>query len=198
MGTIVAARFQEQDQIDRAIAALADTGIAREKMSNFYVNPPGQHDLYPIGGDRDDSPGAHETGEGVAKGAATGGALGAAAGLTGVAVFGPIGPAVGALVGAHIGGLMGGLSEMKEKGEDEKNTADGPGSQNELTQRKSGMLLAVEFDAQDADALARTLKSFGGVDIETAQGTIVEGDWQDFDPLRTPTFIAMPTTSHTS
>jgi len=208
MGTIVAARFQEQDQVDSAIAALTGTGIAREQMSSFYVNPPGQHNMYSIGGDRDDSPGAHETGEGVAKGAATGGAVGAVAGLTGAPVFGPIGPAVGALVGAHIGGLMGGLSGMKEKGEGEKSTADGPGTENVFTQRKSGMLLAVGLgtleaqvsDSSDAkrDEIVRVLRSFGGKDVELAEGTIIEGDWQDFDPLLVPTFIAPPTTNRTS
>ncbi len=208
MGTIVAARFQEQSQIDSAIAALAGTGIPLDQMSNFYVNPPGQHDMYPIGGDRDESPGAHNSAEGVAKGAATGGALGAAAGLTGVAVFGPIGPAVGALVGAHIGGLMGGLSEMKEKGETEKSTEDSPGHQNVLAQRKSGMLLAVGLgdrqvqivNSSDArrDEVVRVFKRFGGEDIELADGIIVEGDWQDFDPIKPPTFITPPTSERSS
>jgi len=208
MGTIVAARFQEQEHVDSAIAALTSVGISRDSISSFYVNPPGQHNIYSIGGDRDDSPGAHETGEGVAKGAAAGGAIGAAAGLTGVAVFGPIGPAVGALVGAHIGGLMGGLSEMKEKGESEKSTADGSGVENELIQRKSGMLLAVALGAQGAQVSAasnteredivRLLQQFGGKDIETADGTIIDGDWQDFDPLLIPTFIKPLDTSRTS
>lgn len=208
MGNIVAARFQEQVQVDGAIAALTDAGIVREKMSSFYFNPPGQHNTYAIGGDRDDSPGAHETGEGVVKGASTGSAIGIAAGLTGVALFGPVGPAIGALVGAHVGGLVGGLSEMKEKGEGEKSTDEGSGRQNELAQRKSGMILAVsaddhgpeavDFSALAYDKLVQMLQEFGGEDIELAQGDIVEGDWHDFDPLSVPKFISPPTTDRTS
>jgi len=208
MGVIVAARFQEQEHLDKAIEALSNVGVNRERMSGFYVNPPGQHDMYAIGGDRNDSPGAHETGTGVAKGAATGGTLGMVAGLTGAAVFGPIGPAVGALVGAHIGGLVGGLSEMKEKGEDEKGTSDGPGTQNELAQRKSGMLLGVALDVLASSSsgthvagreeIIRVLQSCGGQDVELADGSIVDGDWVDFDPLLTPAFITPPNENRTS
>lgn len=207
MGTIVAARFQEQEQVDAAIAAIMETGVAREHMSSFYLNPPGQHNTYAIGGDRDDSPGAHESGEGVAKGVTTGGAIGAAAGLTGVALFGPVGPAIGALVGAHVGGLLGSLSEMKEKGEGEKATADGSGYQNELAQRKSGMILAVAAGDMmgvassahpEHDQLVQMLINAGGQDIELAEGSIVEGDWQDFDPLQIPKFITLPTPNRTS
>ena len=123
MSQIIAGRFNEQDQVTRAIAAMVDAGFPQDGISSFYLNPPGQHNLYSIGGDRDDSPGAHEASTGVAAGAATGGAVGAGVGLIGAPVFGPVGPAVGALVGAHVGGLIGSLSQMKEKGEDEEPAA---------------------------------------------------------------------------
>lgn len=191
MTRIIAGRFQEQEQVTQVVDALHDAGIAAECVSSFYVNPPGQHNLYSIGGDREDSPGAHETGTGVATGAATGGAVGAAVGLTGVPLFGPVGPAVGALVGAHVGGLIGSLTQMKEKGETEKSTAEAAGSDNEMHQRKAGMMLAVSIAAPGAtgpgeDEIVRLMRAFGGHDIEEAEGSIVGGNWEDFDPLSAP------------
>lgn len=191
MARIIAGRFQEQEQVTQVLDALRDAGVESARVSSFYVNPPGQHNLYSIGGDREDSPGAHETGTGIATGAATGGAVGAAVGLTGAPVFGPVGPAVGALVGAHIGGLIGSLSQMKEKGESEASTEDAEGSDNEMHQRKAGMMLAVALEASGAstpneEEIVRLIQVFGGHDIEQAEGSIVDGNWEDFDPLSAP------------
>lgn len=56
MATVIAARMQLQDQVDQAIGELERAGFAREHIASFYVNPPGQHATYPIGGDRFESP----------------------------------------------------------------------------------------------------------------------------------------------
>lgn len=200
MAHIIAGRFQEQEQVTQVIDAMVDAGVAQDRISTFYLNPPGQHNLYSIGGDRDDSPGAHETAAGVTTGAATGGVIGAAAGLTGAPFFGPVGPAIGALVGAHVGGLIGSLSNMKEKGEGEAGTDEDDGAENAHRQRKSGLLVAVSLDGVDGlDApggagdrqqeIVRVLHLFGADDIEEADGTIIDGDWQDFDPLQAPKLI---------
>ena len=95
------------------------------------------------------------------------------------------------LVGAHIGGLIGSLSQMKEKGESEASTAEADGSDNEMHQRKAGMLLAVAVDAPGAttpaeEEIVRLMRAFGGHDIEQAEGNIVDGNWEDFDPLSAP------------
>lgn len=193
MSHIIAGRFKEQDQVTRAIDAMVDAGFAQERISSFYLNPPGQHNLYSIGGDRDDSPGAHETATGVATGAATGGAVGAGVGLIGAPVFGPVGPAIGALVGAHVGGLIGSLSQMKEKGENEEaapSDAKNDVSDNTVRQRKSGLMLAVSADGSQAHQSAvALLRQLGAEDIEQAEGTIINGDWQDFDPLKPPQLL---------
>ena len=200
MAHIIAGRFQEQEQVTQVIDAMLDAGVAQDRICSFYLNPPGQHNLYPIGGDREDSPGAHETAAGVATGATTGGVVGAAVGLTGAPFFGPVGPAVGALVGAHVGGLIGSLTQMKEKGEGEAATEEDDGDANATRQRKSGMLVAVSLDGtQGLDALGaadnrqqeivRVLHLFGADDIEEADGVIIDGDWQDFDPLQAPKLI---------
>ncbi|MBC7414533.1 MAG: hypothetical protein H7327_06325 [Herminiimonas sp.] len=193
MFNIIAGRFKEQDQATRALDALVDAGFAAERICSFYLNPPGQHNLYSVGGDRDESPGAHEAGTGIAAGAVTGGAVGAGVGMLGAPVFGPVGPAVGALVGAHVGGLIGSLTQMKEKGEQEDASADdsrGDVVDNELQQRESGLMVAVSTDSGSSqnDAVS-VLRKLGAQDIEHAQGTIVNGDWEDFDPLLPPQLL---------
>jgi hypothetical protein len=180
---IIAGRFPSQDEANHAIAELQRSGFAREHISAFYVNPPGQHDTFPIGGDRANSPGAKETDKGVATGAVTGAAAGAAAGTT----LGPVGTAIGGLVGAHVGGLVGGVSQMKEKGEAGEHGED---AENAAPLRKSGMLVAVAADDRAHEELAiKVLRSVGADDAERAEGTIENGDWRDFDPLATPALL---------
>lgn len=61
MSTIIAGHFQLQDEIDRARGELAGAGFAEDRISAFFVNQPGQHDMTPIGGDHLQSAGAKET-----------------------------------------------------------------------------------------------------------------------------------------
>lgn len=180
MSTIIAGRFLQQSQIDDTIEELVRAGFARERISSFYVNPPGQHDSFPIGGDHAISPGAHESDKGVAKGAAAGAVVGVAA----TPFLGPVGAVTGGLLGAHVGGLIGSLSEMKEKGETGEHAED---ADNAVPLRHSGMLLAVAIGDQDnEDHAINVLRSAGAVELERAEGTIENGDWTDFDPTATP------------
>ena len=180
MSRILAGHFQLQEQIDQARRALIDAGFAEDRISAFYVNQPGQHDLYELGGDREKSPGAKETPEGVTVGVAAGGVLGAAIGVAASLVTGPVAPVVGALVGAHVGSLYS-LSKMKEAGEDEE------GDENRAEPRKAGMLIAVALatDGEESRALD-VLHGLGADHIERADGSIVGGDWSDFNPLSLP------------
>ena len=84
MSRILAGHFQLQDEVDAARAALLQAGFADSRISAFFVNQPGQHDLHELGGDRDMSPGAKETPEGIAEGAAVGAAVGAGVGAAAV------------------------------------------------------------------------------------------------------------------
>lgn len=180
MTHIIAGRLQQQDQVEQATEQLVQAGFPRDQISSFFVNPAGQHDLYPVGGDRDKSPGAHESDTGWVTGATAGGAIGAAVGLAGTVVAGPLGPALGALVGAHTGSLVGTLSSMKEKGENE----DG---ENEVPQRQSGMLVAVgTADEHQERTALEVLQGLGADQLEQAEGIIEQGDWKDFDPLMPP------------
>ncbi len=187
MAHIIAGHIQQQDQVAHLLDALRDAQFDEGKITSFYLNPPGQHDLYPTGGDRDQSPGAKETGTGLAYGMAGGGFVGAAIGLAGTPVMGPLAPALGAAVGAHLGSLMGVVSELKEKGEDEA------GGENAREQRHAGMMVAVSVadPAQEKTALD-VLRSFGAKEIERSEGEIIDGDWRDFDPLDIPDLIDRP------
>ncbi|HSD78830.1 MAG TPA: hypothetical protein VLA98_15550, partial [Solirubrobacteraceae bacterium] len=52
MAHIVAAEFKEFAQAEAALAALRGEGFAASQLTTFYLNAPGQHATYPIGGDR--------------------------------------------------------------------------------------------------------------------------------------------------
>jgi hypothetical protein len=184
MSTIIAGHFQLQDEVDLARNALAGAGFPEDRISSFFVNQPGQHDLTPIGGDHLQSPGAKETPIGVLEGTAAGGAIGLALGAATSVVTGPVGPIVGGLVGAHVGSLYS-FHKMKESGESET------GGENAAEPRKPGMLLAVALDdpAQEGRVL-ELLRGLGANHIERAEGSIVGGDWVDFDPLSYPVIVA--------
>lgn len=188
MSTIIAGRFQLQEDVERARRALADAGFDAGRISGFYLSQPGQHDATPIGGDHIQSPGAKETPEGVVQGVATGGAVGAAIGAATSPVTGPLGPVVGGLVGGHVGSLFS-FSKMKERGEAEEGS-----SENRVPPREAGMLVAVAFDNDGSDGLADkavdVLRQLGARHIERAEGNIVDGDWADFDPASRPQLIA--------
>ena len=184
MSTIIAGRFQLQDEVDRARAALVEAGFDADRISGFYLTQPGQHDMTPIGGDHIQSPGAKEAPEGVLQGVATGGAVGAAVGAATIPVTGPLGPLVGGLVGGHVGSLFS-FSKMKDRGEPEE------GGENAVPPRPAGMLVAVAFDdAQREEAAITALRRVGAHHLERAQGNIVDGDWADFDPSSRPDVIA--------
>jgi len=184
MSTIIAGRFQLQEEVDQARDALVAAGFEADRISGFYLTQPGQHDMTPIGGDHLQSPGAKEAPEGVVKGVATGGAVGAAVGVATSPLTGPLGPVVGGLVGGHIGSLFS-FSKMKDRGEPEE------GGENAVAPRSAGMLVAVAFDdaGRERDAID-LLRRLGAHHIERAAGNIVDGDWADFDPASLPDVVA--------
>lgn len=184
MSTIIAGHFQLQDEIDQARRELVNAGFAADRISGFFVNQPGQHDMTPIGGDHMQSAGAKETPLGVLEGTSVGGMVGVAVGAATSIVTGPAGPIVGGLVGAHVGSLFS-FSKMKDGGEAEA------GGENQAEPRPTGMLVAVAIDdgpGQENRAL-EVLRDLGAHHIERAEGSIVDGDWVDFDPLSMPALI---------
>ena len=178
MANIIAGRFDQQTSADEARAEILRAGFSEDQVSTFYVSPPGQHDMTPFGGDEMESHGAH-TRRGIAEGGLAGGAVGATIGAATIPLVGPVGPIVGALVGAHVGNLAGPLSETDD---------DGDGGT--LPYRRSGMMLAILAGNQDEEECAvRVLRALNAQDIERAEGTIANGDWEDFDPLQPPHLV---------
>lgn len=184
MTHIIAGGLQQQEQVQDVIDELKRMAFSESAITSFYLNPPGQHNLLPLGGDREESPGAKESGTGSAIGIAGGGVVGAVVGLAGVPVLGFLGPALGAAVGSHVGSLIGSVAEMKEKGEAES------GGENKFEQRKSGMMVGVNvIDAGEEQIAIRVLRSFGANHIERSEGKIVHGDWPGFNPIAIPKLI---------
>lgn len=176
MSTIVTGHFQQQAAASKALDNLAAAGFPVDQLASFFVNPAGQHDLTPIGGDEEASPGLEDAGSGAAAGAAIGGVIGVAAGLAAIEALGPGAAVAAAGVGAYIGSLIGAVGNMPDKAPDAPAHAD--------SHRQSGMQVAAAAPsvAQQEDAI-RILRQCGATDIEQPEGTIVAGDWTDFDPL---------------
>lgn len=176
MATIIAGHFQLQETALDVCEAFKAAGFDAGRVTTFFNNPPGQHNVIPTGGDRAESPGAKQTPQAVAKGEVTGAAIGAAAGVAAIPLAGPLGPVLGGLVGAHVGSLYS-FSEMKEKDE------SGP------PPRHSGMMVAVAVEDEQAARAITLMRQQGAENVERAEGTIENGDWKDFNPLSSPQFV---------
>jgi hypothetical protein len=199
MTPIIAGRFEQTSQAEAAAAALHRGGFSEDDVSVFFVNPPGQHAIYPIGGDRDSSPGATHAQSGALKGAAVGSAVGAGVGLAASPLLGPAAIFAAAGAGAYAGSLVGALGDLEEKPAAE---ADGllgepvviaDPATDAAPVRSGGMFVAVravEF-AKRVDA-ANILRTEGARDVERADGTWQEGKWTDFDPLKAPLLVDLP------
>jgi hypothetical protein len=196
MTSIIAGRFEQNDRAEAAAGALRRGGFGVNDVSVFFVNPPGQHATFPIGGDRDASPGAKHAEGGALKGAAVGGAVGVGVGLAAAPLLGPAALLAGAGAGAYAGSLVGALGDMKEKPEttqSEERHEDSVVVAAAPTVRAGGVLVAVraaEF-AKRVDAV-NILRSAGARDIERADGTWEASRWVDFDPLKPPLLVDLP------
>lgn len=186
MATLIAGRFSQQDHVEAAFNELLHSGFARQDMSLFYVNPQGQHGTFPIGGDEDESHGTHEASSGAVRGAAGGVGVGTLVGAATLPVFGPAGPLLGAAVGAYTGSLVGALNKMEKSKEhiDEQNDAPPEANPDELHERKAGLLLAVAVKDPEQRANAINILSASALELEEAEGTLNNGQWIDFDPLK--------------
>jgi hypothetical protein len=197
MTPIIAGRFDQQTQAEQAANALKREGFAEDDITLFYVNPPGQHGTFPIGGDREASPGATHAHSGAVKGAAVGTAVGLGVGLAAAPLVGPAAAVVGA--GAYAGSLLGALGNTEEEpSRDEvepraESVARQPVAEMVRPVRAAGMMVAVrapEFARRVAAVNA--LRAAGALDIERSDGTWQEGQWVDFNPLKPPLLVDLP------
>jgi hypothetical protein len=182
MDTIIAGRFDTFAAARQAEAVLMGSDFTAEDICTFYVNPPGQHGTYPIGGDEYADDGSRKSDDDAGKGAAIGGALGVGAGIAAGAAAPVAAAAVVAAagVGAYTGSLAGALHGL---GDDEGKKDAAPPAE----PRKAGVLVAVRAEDDSAALNAREIfKQSGASDVEIAKGTWRNGEWVDFDPIATP------------
>ena len=182
MATIVAGRFDSAQPAESVVQELIDQGFMRSDATTFFVNPPGQHDRFPIGGDQNADANASKAHIGAAAGAAAGSAVGAAAAL---AVPG-IGPALAlgvVALGAYTGSLAGTLAKLGDhQAARESDASPGP---------HGGMLVAARVaDARAEEKALEILKRHGAADIERREGVWEDGQWKNFDPVAPPARVA--------
>ncbi|GAA4327969.1 membrane protein [Pigmentiphaga soli] len=181
MSLIVAARFDSFPEAEAAARRLFGQGIAEEDVSIFFVNPAGQHDRYPLGGDTRADPGARHAHFGALAGAGLVGMAGAAVGGL-VWIYGDVSPlmlAIAIMVGAYIGSLAGALVATRS-------AARRAVAGHSTGVRRAGVLTAVHVTPDNEAQVARTLKACGGLDVEKAAGRWRDGNWVDFDPVAPP------------
>ena len=181
MATIIAGGFETYMETQAAMQGLREAGANPEFVCEFRVNPPGMHDQTAIGGDRDESPGAHEMDKGAVKGGALGAVVGTVVGVATTPFLGPAGIAAGAAAGAYTGSLAGGM----------KAGVDAETQPDHTTMRPAEALIAVNIDGAgiaEMDVM-RVFETAGAWQIERTEGTWANGQWADFDPGRPPHLI---------
>jgi len=183
MTMIIAGRFIRQDAAAASMAQLIQSGFDPARMTSFCVNPAGQHDTFPIGGDVDESPGTEMAGAGAATGAIGGSGVGVAVGLATLPILGPGAVIAGAAVGAYVGSFVGALDNM-QPAEVAGATTSTTATPMPSDSRKSGMLVAVvATESREQLSAIGVLRGAGATDIERAEGEIRNGEWPGFNPL---------------
>lgn len=163
MATIIAGRLQLQHDAEAAVEQLIQAGFVPDKVTSFYVNPPGQHAAYPIGGDRYQSP---DTEEEPSKNTRFKEAM--------IEV-------TEAVIGAD-------AHTAHEKAHAAEHSA--VEHAHTLRLRAAGMLVAVELiDPTYQEQAIAVFKQLGANHIEKAEGEISDSEWFDFDPLSEPCYL---------
>jgi hypothetical protein len=191
MSRIVAGRFDDHSGAEAVLQALPGAGFQRSDFQSFFVTPPGQHAIFPVGGDAYSDEGARHAGRGAMRGALLGGIAGLVAGAAAYFVFGHmIAILAGIGLGAYVGSLVGALAKTRA-GSPLRATTEHP------VERPSGYMVAIRVDRPGSETPAiETLQRHGARDIERTEGEWQSGDWKDFDPRRpSPPDRGVPTQS---
>jgi predicted lipid-binding transport protein (Tim44 family) len=183
MSRIIAGRFDATVDADAAIEALRREGFTREEIDSFYVAPPGQNAMTPLGGDAPHaSAGSRFAGFGAIAGALLGGFIGMLIGFAVGSRYGAVAVLFAAGLGAYLGSFLGTIRKVHGGRRDEA-------SIEHPVEPKAGRMIAVNADRPGMDARAvKVLRELGARDVGRADGTWRNG-WTDFDPrapLMTP------------
>ena len=176
MSRIICGMFDRTIDADAAHEELKREGFQRAEIHAFYVSPPGQHAMMPLGGDASSSEGSSTAGIGAGIGAAVGAVLGAAAGW---AVSGDLGLVViplGAGLGAYVGSFAGSMALVRGG-----HRADA--SVEHPVEPRGGRMIAINVDRAGTERRAiEILRGHSARDVRRAEGEWSDGAWRDFDP----------------
>jgi predicted lipid-binding transport protein (Tim44 family) len=176
MSRIIAGRFDATVDADAAIETLRREGFQREEIDSFYVAPPGQNAMTPLGGDAPHaSAGSRFAGFGAIAGALLGGLVGMLIGLAIDSRYGAVAVLFAAGLGAYLGSFVGAAGTVRG-GRRTEASIEHP------VEPKGGRVIAVNVDRAGMDARAlKVLRELGARDLGRADGTWRNG-WKDFDP----------------
>jgi hypothetical protein len=177
MARIVCGIFDRTLQADAALEDLKREGFQRSEVDNFYVSPPGQNAMTPVGGDAPhSSEGSRNAGFGAGLGAAAGAVVGAAGGWLASGELGMIVIPLGAGLGAYIGSFAGAMSKVRH-GRRGAATVEHP------VEPRGGRMIAINVDRTGSEKTAiDILRRHGARDVRRAEGRWADGSWRDFDP----------------
>ena len=176
MSRIICGMFDRSIDADAALETFKREGFERAEVDAFYVSPPGQHAMTPVGGDANSSEGSREAGPAAAIGAVAGAVVGAAAGMVFSGDLGLVIVPLGAGLGAYVGSFAGAMSRVRG-GRRDQATREHP------VEPQGGRMIAICVDRAGMDKKAiDILKANGARDVRRAEGQWANGSWRDFDP----------------
>ncbi|XQU70719.1 hypothetical protein OJJOAM_003508 [Cupriavidus sp. H18C1] len=116
MSLIIAGRFDTFAQAEAAAGQLFARGFAEDDVTLFFVNPPGQHGRFPLGGDVAVDAGTRKAGAGAGRGIVFGAIAGAVIGAVALALMqaSVLVLALATGLGAYLGSLVGALSMTRD------------------------------------------------------------------------------------
>jgi len=177
MSRIICGIFDRTLDADAALEAFKREGFQRSEIDAFYVSPPGQHAMTPVGGDAPHaSEGSRTAGIGAGLGAAIGAVIGAAAGWVVSGDLGLVVIPLGAGLGAYVGSFAGSMARVRG-GQRASASVEHP------VEPRGGRMIAINVDRAGTDRKAvEILRRHDARDVRRAEGQWADGSWRDFDP----------------
>jgi hypothetical protein len=178
MSTIICGMFDRSVDADAALDEFKREGFQRSEVDAFYVSPPGQHAMTPVGGDASSSEGSRTAGFGAGLGAALGAVVGGAVGwvISSAGDFGLVVIPLGAGLGAYVGSFAGSMARVRT-GRRASASVEHP------VEPRGGRMVAVNVDRAGIEKRAiEILRRHSARDVRRAEGEWADGAWRDFDP----------------
>jgi hypothetical protein len=181
MNTVVSGHFADGDAGQASVTALAIAGFSRSEIAERPVRTPD-----PMAVPAVEQPGHDPAVGGAVKGAGIGAAAGVVVGLATLPLLGPAAGVAGVGAGAYVGALVGALSRLGDPDHPDLRPLPEAAAEAGLAV-DAGHLVAVQcVEPGRRDTAIRVLRERGAHSIRVFEGTIVDSQWTDYDPLRLP------------